>query len=58
MDLEQSKDGLLYADVPVKGIGTFYSRWGDLLGWASLLAALFFFAYVLLQKRFVNKGPS
>ncbi|HPQ45416.1 MAG TPA: nitrilase-related carbon-nitrogen hydrolase [Syntrophales bacterium] len=58
MDSEQSKDGMMYADVPIKGVRTFYSRWGDLLGWASIIGALFFIFYASMQKHFVNKSSA
>jgi apolipoprotein N-acyltransferase len=51
MDSEQSKDGMMYADIPVKGIRTFYSRWGDWLGWTCVLSALFFVIYAFSRKR-------
>ena len=51
MDSEQSKDGMMYADIPVKGIRTFYSRWGDWLGWTCILCALFFVIYAFSRKR-------
>jgi len=55
MDSEQSKDGMMYADVPIKGVRTLYPSWGDLLGWASMIGALFFIIYASMQRRFVNK---
>ena len=58
MDSEQSKDGMMYADVPINGVRTFYSCWGDLLGWASMIGALFFIIYASRRKRFVNKMPA
>lgn len=33
MDSDKAEDGILYADVPTKGIQTLYSTIGDLLGW-------------------------
>jgi apolipoprotein N-acyltransferase len=54
MDSEQSKDGMMYADVPIKGVRTLYIFWGDLLGWASVIGALFFIIYAWMGKRFVN----
>jgi len=33
MDSDKTEDGILYADVPTKGIQTLYSTIGDLLGW-------------------------
>jgi apolipoprotein N-acyltransferase len=56
MDSEQSKDGMMFADVPVMGVRTLYSSWGDLLGWASIIGALFFFIYASIQKHFMGKG--
>jgi len=53
MDSEQSKDGMMYASVPTKGINTLYSSWGDWLGWTSLIAALFFIFYALIRKLFM-----
>jgi apolipoprotein N-acyltransferase len=55
MDSEQSKDGMMYADVPIRGVRTLYPCWGDLLGWASMIGALFFIIYASMRKRFVNK---
>ena len=51
MDSDQSKDGLMYADIPMKGTRTFYSRWGDLLGWTSVLAALCLVVYAFVRER-------
>jgi apolipoprotein N-acyltransferase len=50
MDSEQSKDGIMYADVPIKGIKTLYSYWGDLLGWACVLGALVCAIYSFARK--------
>jgi len=51
MDSEQSKDGMMVADVPIKGIRTFYSRWGDWFGWACVLGALICVIYSFARKR-------
>lgn len=58
MDSEQPKDGMMYANVPVKGLRTLYSSWGDLLGWASIIGALFFITCALMRKRPMNKVSS
>ena len=55
MDSEQSKDGMMYADVPTKGVRTLYPCWADLLCWASMIGALFFIIYASMQKRLVKK---
>lgn len=55
MDSEQSKDGMMYADVPIKGVRTLYPCWGDLLGWASMIGALLFIIYASMRKLFDKK---
>jgi apolipoprotein N-acyltransferase len=40
MDSDVTKDGILYADVPIKGTKTIYSVIGDLLGWLCVLRLL------------------
>jgi apolipoprotein N-acyltransferase len=40
MDSDKTEDGIMYADVPIKGIKTLYSRVGDLLGWLCLIALI------------------
>jgi apolipoprotein N-acyltransferase len=40
MDSDVTKDGILYADVPIKGTKTIYSIIGDLLGWLCVLCLL------------------
>jgi len=46
MDSEKTEDGILYANVPTKGIKTIYSIIGDLLGW---LCVLGFVAFVVIS---------
>ena len=42
MDRGVGEPGIMYADVPVKGVRTVYARFGDWLGWLSLaLVAVF-----------------
>jgi apolipoprotein N-acyltransferase len=37
MDSDETENGILYADVPTKGVRTIYSMIGDLLGWGCVL---------------------
>ena len=40
MDSDETDDGILYADVPTRGVNTLYTEVGDLLGWGSVLGFL------------------
>lgn len=40
MDSDQTEDGIMYADVPTKGIRTLYPLVGDALGWICLIGML------------------
>ncbi len=42
MDSDETEDGIMYADVPTKGVNTIYSTIGDLLGWLSVLGLFVF----------------
>jgi apolipoprotein N-acyltransferase len=46
MDSDKTEDGIMYADVPTKGVKTIYSTIGDLLGW---LCVLGFVAFVVMS---------
>ncbi len=50
MDSEKSKDGMMVADIPIKGVRTFYSRWGDWFGWACVFSALLCAIYAFVRK--------
>ena len=53
MDSGKTEDGIMYADVPTKGVKTIYSIIGDLLGW---LCVLGFGVFVVMSiKGRVNK---
>jgi len=53
MDSDNTATGIMYADVPVKGVNTIYATLGDLLGW---LCVLSFGALVVISiKNSVNK---
>ncbi len=46
MDSDKTEDGIMYADIPTKGIKTIYSAVGDLLGW---LCVIGFAAFVVMS---------
>jgi apolipoprotein N-acyltransferase len=46
MDSDKTEDGIMYSDVPTKGVRTIYSTIGDLLGW---LCVLGFFVFVVMS---------
>jgi apolipoprotein N-acyltransferase len=51
MDSEQTEDGIMYADVPVRGIRVLYPFIGDLFGWINLLAMAVLISSLLLNHR-------
>jgi apolipoprotein N-acyltransferase len=40
MDSDRTNDGILYADVPTRGVNTLYTEVGDLLAWSSVFGFL------------------
>lgn len=50
MDSDVTTDGIMYADVPTKGVRTVYTAIGDLLGWLSVLGTLGFIVTAVLFK--------
>lgn len=40
MDAAETDDGIMYADVPTRGVNTLYTKIGDLLGWICVLGFL------------------
>lgn len=54
MESDRTADGIMYSNVPVKGIDVLYPVIGDLLGWLSLLGALFLISLTLLDKKRVD----
>jgi apolipoprotein N-acyltransferase len=51
MDSDKAEDGIMYADVPPKGVKTLYSTIGDLFGWISVLGFLGFIVVAIRKKR-------
>lgn len=51
MDRGVGQAGILYVEVPTKGIRTLYVRFGDWLGWLSIAAVVLFGTAALLAGR-------
>ena len=49
MDSDQSGDGIMYADIPIRGIRVLYPVIGDLPGWLSVIAMLLLFVLTSLR---------
>ena len=43
--------GIMYADVPTRGVRTLYAQFGDWLGWLSIAAVLGFAGWAVLRRR-------
>lgn len=54
MDSDKTENGIMYADVPTKGVKTIYSVIGDLLGWLCVLGLGVFVVMSVIKDR-VNK---
>lgn len=51
MDSEDGGSGLIFADVPVMGRETLFTRWGDWFGWLSIAGTGALLAFMLLTRR-------
>jgi len=51
MDSEEEKEGIMYAEVPVKGIKTLYPVVGNILGWISLVGMVGLIIYHPKKKK-------
>ena len=58
MDSDQSEEGIMYSDVPVKGIKVMYPVIGDLLGWICVIGMFVLIGLVLFKKNLVNSGTA
>ena len=56
MNFNETQDGIMYADVPIKGVNVLYPRIGDLLGWTSLIAMFFLISLIIFTKKKVSKN--
>ncbi len=51
MESDQTKEGIMYSDVPVKGIKVLYPILGDLLGWLCLILMLVLVGLTIFKKK-------
>ena len=51
MNFGSSKDGIMVADIPTKGVKVIYPIIGDLLGWLSLIAMFILIGLVVFSKK-------
>jgi len=51
MDSDETEDGIMYADVPTKGIKTLYSTIGDSFAWLCVLGLLGFIALTIKNRK-------
>lgn len=51
MTMDESSTGLLYSEVPVKGITTIYGKIGDVFGWISLFSFILLLVFNPLRKK-------
>jgi len=54
MKSDETKDGIMYANVPTRGIKTLYSMIGDLLGWLNVFGLLGLVFYALKKRSIVS----
>jgi apolipoprotein N-acyltransferase len=52
MDSDETEDGIMYADVPAKGVKTIYSIIGDLLGWLCVLGLVAFVVMSIIGRAY------
>ncbi len=53
MDSGQTEEGIMYSDVPVKGINVLYPILGDLLGWLSVVVMLILIGLIFFKKNWL-----
>ncbi len=56
MDSDETEDGIMYADVPTKGIKTLYPMIGNLLGWLCVAGMFVIIGLSLINKKDLNTG--
>ncbi|MFC1965694.1 hypothetical protein ACFLWI_01925 [Chloroflexota bacterium] len=47
MDFDETDTGIMYTDVPTKGVRTLYPRVGKLIGWLSALGLLILIVFTI-----------
>ena len=58
MNFSASKDGIMFADVPTKGVLVLYPIVGNMLGWLNLIAMFILIGLVVFSKKKVNFDTS
>ena len=58
MDSDETEDGLMYVDVPTRGIRVLYPIVGDLLGWLCVAGMFVFIGLSLTKKNNINTSLS
>jgi apolipoprotein N-acyltransferase len=51
MEADKTTDGIMYSNLPVKGISVLYPKLGDLLGWICLIAMFLLIGLSLLRRK-------
>jgi len=51
MDFDETDTGIMYADIPTKGVKTLYPRVGKLIGWLSALGLLILIVFALKNRK-------
>jgi apolipoprotein N-acyltransferase len=51
MDSDATETGIMYADVPTKGVKTIYSTTGNLLGWLCVLGLLGSIVFIIKSRK-------
>ena len=54
MDSDQTEEGIMYSDIPVKGIKVLYPILGDLLGWLSVIMMFVLIGLVFFKKKWLS----
>jgi len=54
MESDQTEDGIMYADIPVKRIKVLYPVFGDLLGWLCVVAMVILIVWIIINKNLLN----
>jgi len=51
MDFDETEDGIMYADVPTKGVRTLYPHIGDIFGWICVLGLLGLIVFSIINRK-------
>ncbi len=51
MDFDETDTGIMYADIPTKGVKTLYPRVGKLIGWLSALGLLILIVFAIKNRK-------